>query len=117
MSRADEFRQSTEEFWSEIDQKRKVGRGRPQAKADEFRQYAVEALRWAHQSKTEKEKEALIDLAGTWMQATLESESSRQPIGLALGVARDAAKAFLQFAAHVPGGTGCAIFVHRSALA
>jgi hypothetical protein len=54
----------------------KSGRGRPQAKADEFRQYAEEALRWAHQSKTEKEKEALIDLARTWMQATLESEST-----------------------------------------
>jgi hypothetical protein len=51
-------------------------RGRPQAKSDEFRQYAEEALRWAHQSKTEKEKEALIDLARTWMQATLESEST-----------------------------------------
>jgi hypothetical protein len=56
--------------------KTKSGRGRPQAKADEFRQYAEEALRWAHQSKTEKEKEALIDLARTWMQATLESEST-----------------------------------------
>ena len=36
---------------------------------------AEEALRWAHQSKNEKEKEALID-ARTWMQATLESEST-----------------------------------------
>jgi hypothetical protein len=53
----------------------KSGRSRPQAKG-EFRQYAEEALRWAHQSKNEKEKEALIDLARTWMQATLESEST-----------------------------------------
>jgi len=44
----------------------KSGRGRPQAKADEFRENAEEDLRWAHQSKTEKEKEALIDLARTW---------------------------------------------------
>jgi hypothetical protein len=54
----------------------KSGRSRPQAKGDEFRQYAEKALRWAHQSKNEKEKEALIDLARTWMQATLESEST-----------------------------------------
>jgi hypothetical protein len=53
----------------------KSGRGRPQAKGDEFRQYAKEALCWAHQSKNEKEKEALIDLARTWTQATLASES------------------------------------------
>ena len=52
--------------------KTKSGRGQ----ADEFRQYAEEALRWAHQSKTEKEKEALTDLARTWMQATLESDST-----------------------------------------
>ena len=43
------------------------------SEADQFRQYADEALLWAAQSKTEKEKEALIDLARTWMQATLES--------------------------------------------
>jgi len=46
------------------------------SEADQFRQYADEALRWATQAKTEKEKEALIDLARTWMQATLESEST-----------------------------------------
>jgi hypothetical protein len=28
------------------------------AKADQFRQYAEEAMRWAFQSKTEKEKQA-----------------------------------------------------------
>jgi hypothetical protein len=44
-------------------------------RAEEFRQYAEEALCWAYQSKNEKEKEALIDLARTWMQATLASES------------------------------------------
>jgi hypothetical protein len=38
--------------------------------------FGSEALLWAAQSKTEKEKEALIDLARTWMQATLESEST-----------------------------------------
>jgi hypothetical protein len=44
------------------------------AAADEFRQYAEEALRWAAQSKDEKEKQALIDLARTWMQAAVKVE-------------------------------------------
>jgi hypothetical protein len=42
-------------------------------KADQFRQYAEEAMRWAFQSKTEKEKEAYIGLAHTWMQAAVHS--------------------------------------------
>jgi hypothetical protein len=29
------------------------------SKAEEFRQYAEEAMRWAYQSKTEKDKQAL----------------------------------------------------------
>jgi hypothetical protein len=44
------------------------------SKTDEFRQYAEEALRWADQSKTLKEKLALIELARTWMQAATASE-------------------------------------------
>ena len=35
------------------------------SQADQFRQYAEEALRWAYQSKTEKNKQALIMLART----------------------------------------------------
>jgi hypothetical protein len=42
-------------------------------KADEFREYAGEALRWSSQSSTEEEK-ALIDLAVTWTQAASLSE-------------------------------------------
>jgi hypothetical protein len=53
-----------------------VQEGVAMSEADQFRQYADEALLWAAQSKTEKEKEALIDLARTWMQATLKSEST-----------------------------------------
>ena len=41
---------------------------------DQFRQYAEEALRWARQSKTEKEKQAYTNLALTWMQAAVQSE-------------------------------------------
>jgi hypothetical protein len=44
------------------------------SKAEEFRQYAEEALRWAYQSKTEKDKQALVDLARTWTQAAMQSE-------------------------------------------
>jgi hypothetical protein len=43
------------------------------SQADEFRQYAKEAMRWARQSKSETEKEALINLARTWAQAAFHS--------------------------------------------
>ena len=43
-------------------------------KADEFRAYAEEALRWSSQSSTEDETKALIGLAATWMQAASLSE-------------------------------------------
>jgi hypothetical protein len=46
----------------------------PMSKADQFRQYAEEAIRWAFQSKTEKERQASIELGRTWMQAALHSE-------------------------------------------
>jgi hypothetical protein len=44
------------------------------SKTDQFRQYADEAIRWAFQSKTEKERQAYIELARTWTQAALHSE-------------------------------------------
>jgi hypothetical protein len=43
-------------------------------KADQFRQYAEEAMCWAFQSKTEKEKQAYTDLAPTWTRAAVQSE-------------------------------------------
>ena len=46
------------------------------SKADQFRQYAEEAMRWAYQSKTEKNKQALIELARTWTQAAVQSDST-----------------------------------------
>ncbi len=46
------------------------------SKADEFRQYAEEAMRWARRSKNEKEQLALIELARTWTQAALHREST-----------------------------------------
>jgi len=44
------------------------------SEADQFRQYAEEAKRWVRQSKTENEKQVLIELARTWTQAAAESE-------------------------------------------
>jgi hypothetical protein len=44
------------------------------SKTDQFQQYAEEAMRWACRAKTEKEKQAYIDLARTWTQAALQSE-------------------------------------------
>jgi hypothetical protein len=42
--------------------------------AARFRQYAEEALRFAEQSKTERERLVLIELAQAWAQAAVESE-------------------------------------------
>ena len=39
----------------------------------QFRQYADEALRWAVQSKNEKEAQALVELARAWTQAAANS--------------------------------------------
>jgi hypothetical protein len=39
------------------------------SKADQFRQYAEEAMRWAYQSKTPKGKADLIALARIWTEA------------------------------------------------
>ena len=44
------------------------------SKADQFRQYAEEAMRWAYQSRTEKNKQALIELARTWTQSAVQSD-------------------------------------------
>jgi hypothetical protein len=52
------------------------------SKADQFRQYAEEALRWARQSKTEKEKQAYTDLALTWMQAFRRQRQCARSSGL-----------------------------------
>jgi hypothetical protein len=44
------------------------------SKTDQFRQYAEEAMRWARQSRNEKEKQSYVDLASTWTQAAVQSE-------------------------------------------
>jgi hypothetical protein len=47
----------------------------PMSKADEFRLYAEEAMKWAERSTTEKEARALRGLARTWAQAALEMDA------------------------------------------
>jgi hypothetical protein len=44
------------------------------SEADQFRQYAEEALCWATASTTEKERRSLMELARTWTQAAIASE-------------------------------------------
>jgi hypothetical protein len=46
------------------------------SKAAQFWQYAEEAMLWARQSKTENEKQAFLNLARTWSQAAMRSEST-----------------------------------------
>ncbi len=43
------------------------------SESDQFRQYAEEALLWAAQSKTEKEKKLLLELVRTWTEAAVVS--------------------------------------------
>ena len=43
--------------------------------ANEFRQYAKEALQCASESKDEKEKLSFIDLADTWSRAAIASQT------------------------------------------
>jgi hypothetical protein len=45
-------------------------------KADEFRQYAEEALRGAFEAQPDKNKEELIKLARLWSQAALRAEQA-----------------------------------------
>jgi hypothetical protein len=47
------------------------------SKADQFREYAEEAMQWARRSKTENEKQALVELARTWTQAAQRSDGRK----------------------------------------
>jgi hypothetical protein len=47
------------------------------SEAQQFRQYAEEALLWVAQSKTEEEKQTLMELACIWAQA---AEVSERPV-------------------------------------
>jgi hypothetical protein len=42
--------------------------------SDQFRQYAEEAMLWVSQSKTEEEKQILVELLCTWTAAAVASD-------------------------------------------
>jgi hypothetical protein len=44
------------------------------SEADQFRQYAEEAMLWVSQSKTKEEKQILVELLCTWTAAAVASE-------------------------------------------
>jgi hypothetical protein len=44
------------------------------SESDQFRQYAEEAMLWVAQSKTEEEKQILVELLCTWTAAAVASE-------------------------------------------
>jgi len=44
--------------------------------ADQFWQYAKEALLWACDAKTDEERQALLDLTKTWTRAALAARRS-----------------------------------------
>jgi hypothetical protein len=45
------------------------------SESEQFRQYPEEALLWAAQSKTEEEKQLLLELAHIWTQAAVASDA------------------------------------------
>jgi len=42
--------------------------------AEEFREFAHECLRWAGETKSERHRQVLLEMARTWIQAALEIE-------------------------------------------
>jgi hypothetical protein len=50
------------------------------SETSQFRQYADEAMNWAIQSQTEKEKATLLELARAWMRAAIASDPP--PLGV-----------------------------------
>jgi hypothetical protein len=46
------------------------------ASPKEFREFAQECLRWADETKSERHRQVLLDMAKTWMQAALQLERS-----------------------------------------
>jgi hypothetical protein len=43
---------------------------------NDFREFAQECLRWADETKSERHRQVLRDMAATWMQAALQLERS-----------------------------------------
>jgi hypothetical protein len=52
------------------------------ASPKEFREFAQECMRWAGDTKSQRHRQVLLEMARTWLQAALELESS---LGLSPG--------------------------------
>jgi hypothetical protein len=46
------------------------------ASPKEFREFAQECLRWAGETKSDRHRQVLLEMARTWIQAALEVEGS-----------------------------------------
>jgi hypothetical protein len=46
------------------------------ASPKDFREFAQECLRWAGDTKSERHRQVLLEMARTWIQAALELEGS-----------------------------------------
>jgi len=46
------------------------------ASPKEFREFAEECSRWADETKSERHRQVLLDMAKTWTQAALQLERS-----------------------------------------
>jgi hypothetical protein len=55
------------------------------SESDQFLKYAEEALLWVSQSKTEREKQLLLELACTWTRAAVASERTMAVNGTPAG--------------------------------
>ena len=42
----------------------------------EYREFGQECLRWADETRSERHRQVLLEIAKTWMQAALEVERS-----------------------------------------
>jgi hypothetical protein len=46
------------------------------ASPKEFREFAQECARWADETRSERHRQVLLDMAKTWMQAAVQLERS-----------------------------------------
>jgi hypothetical protein len=58
------------------------------ASSQEFREFAQECLRWAGETKSERHREVLLEMARTWLQAAVEIEGALTPEATPLRSAR-----------------------------
>jgi len=49
---------------------------------EEFRDFAQECLRWAGETKSERHRQVLLEMARTWIQAAVEVERGSGAIPL-----------------------------------